>query len=127
MFAVALKTASECGGIFMSSVVNAGIWSEPLTSGTEIKLSQSETVLFLMSTTACAPVKKSIPSIASNPKFSTAENAHGMVNPAILTSAVISAITGIGDKSAASNLLYVVLGLTVQELANAAKNITVQN
>jgi hypothetical protein len=47
-----------------------------------------------------------------------------MFNPDILTSAVISAMTGIGDESAASNLSFVAFGLTVYELLRMRRKIS---
>jgi hypothetical protein len=112
-FADTLKIDSEYAGNFTASMVETAIWSVAVINGTAIKPSQSESVLFPTSTTACAAVRKSTPSIASNAKFSTTQNVHGIPKPAILMSAIISAITGIGVESAATNLLLSAFGLTV--------------
>jgi hypothetical protein len=112
-FATALNIVSENGGNFMAVAVDTVTWSAAEINGTAMRPSQIESVLFLMFMTACASLRKSTPSIASNAKFGTTENVHGTPKPAILTSVIISAVTGIGVESAANNLSFVAFGLTV--------------
>jgi hypothetical protein len=86
VFVVTGNTASDIGGITTGMVV-ATTGSFPVSdTGTAVSPSNSVIVLVRMSTTACASLKKSIPSIRSMHNPSTTETIVGTITPPILIS-----------------------------------------